>query len=111
MTTQLLGDRLHLARRNPLHIHLRQRRHQCPLWTLIALEQLGRESPRTILRNAQFELAYPRDQRSAVITRPIAQPVCAPLALLGTQRLRHLRFEHLLEGRSNQHPQELLVLR
>ena len=57
------------------------------------------------------KLTVPRDQRSAVITRPIAQPVCASLTLLGTQRLRHLCFEHLLEGRSNQHPQELLVLR
>ena len=27
---QLLGDRLHLPRRHPLHVHLRQRRHQAP---------------------------------------------------------------------------------
>ena len=109
MAAQLLGNRLHLARRNPLHIHLRQGRHQRPLRTLVALEQLGREAPFAVLRHPQLEFADPRDQCPAVITRPIPQPASRPLALLGAQRLGHLRFEHLLECRAHQRPQKLLV--
>ena len=65
---QLLGDRLDFAGRNPLHVHLRQRRHQSPLRALITLEQFGREPPRSILRHPQFELADLRDQCPAVIS-------------------------------------------
>ena len=96
MAAQLLGDRLDLPGRNALDIHLRQRRHQRPLRALIPFEQLGREPPVAILRNPQLELADPRDQRPAVIARPVTLPARCPLALLGAQRLRHLGFEHLL---------------
>src|SRR5215469_15869194 len=36
------------------------------------------------------------DQQARKLTQP-TQPASCPLALLGAQRLRHLRFEHLLE--------------
>ena len=102
MAAQLLGNRLNFAGRNTLHIHLRQRRNQRPLRALVALEQFGREPALAILRHAQLELANPRDQRPAVIARAITQPARRPLALLGSQRLRHLHFENLLEGRPHQ---------
>ena len=53
---KLLGDRLHFAGRNPLHGHLRQRRHQRPLRTLIPFEQLGREPPASLSRALCFAL-------------------------------------------------------
>ncbi len=104
VAAQLLGDRLHLTGRNPLHVHLRQRRHQRPLRALIAFEQFGGEPPGSVLRNAQLKLANPRDQRPVVITRTVAQPARRPLALLGPQRLGHLRFEHLLQRRPHPAP-------
>ena len=111
VAAQLLGDRLHLARRNPLHVHLRQRRHQRPLRALVALKQLRREPPGAVLRHPQLEFADPCDQRPAIIARPVAHPACRPLALLGAHSLGHLRFEHLLQGRPHQRPQELLIPR
>jgi hypothetical protein len=111
VAAQLLGDRLHFAGRHPLHVHLGQRRYQRPLRALIAFEQLGREAPGSILRHPQLQLADPRDQSSAVIARPIALAARRPFALLGAQRLRHLRFEHLLQRRPDQRSQKLLVLR
>ena len=85
MAAQLLGNRLNLARRNALHVHLCQRRHQRSLRALIALEQFGREPALAILRHAQLELADPGDQRPAVIARTVAQTARRPLALLGAQ--------------------------
>jgi hypothetical protein len=111
VAAQLLGDRPDLAGRNALHVHLRQRRHQRPLRALIPFEQLGREPSGAVLRNPQLELADPRDQRPAVIARPVALPARCPLALLGAQRLGHLGFEHLLQRRPHQRPQKLLVPR
>ena len=43
------------------------------------------------------------------MARPITQPARRPLALLGAQRLSHLGFEHLLERRPHQRPQEFLI--
>src|SRR5688572_27453455 len=51
MAAQLLGDRLDLPRRYTLHVHLGQRRHECPLRALVALEQLRREPAFTVLRH------------------------------------------------------------
>ena len=68
-----------------------------PLRAPVPLEQLGREPPCPILRNPQPQLANLRDQGPAVIARAIAQPARCPLALLGGQRLRYLRFDHLLQ--------------
>ena len=111
MAAQLLGDRLYLPRRHSLHVHFRQRRHQRTLGALIAFEQLGREPPGAVLRHAQLQLADPSDQRPAVIARPVALPARGPFAFLGAERLRHLRFEHLLQRRPHQRLQKLLVLR
>jgi hypothetical protein len=94
-----------------LHIHLRQCCHQRPLRALIPFEQLGREPPAAILRHSQLQLADPRDQRSAVIARPVALPPRRSLSLLGAQRLGHLRFEHLFERGSHQRPQKLFIPR
>jgi hypothetical protein len=107
---QLLGDRLDFAGRNPLHVHLRQSRHQRPLRTLVSFEQLGREPPGSVLRHPQLEFADPRDQCSAVVARPVALAAHRPFALLRAERLRHLRFKHLLQRHPHQRPQKLLVL-
>src|SRR3546814_5576207 len=81
MAAQLFGDRLDLARRNALDIHLGQRRHQRLLRPLVALEQLGREAPGTVLRHPQLQLADPRHQRARVMPRTVAEPRIAALAL------------------------------
>src|SRR3546814_6335850 len=80
MAAQLFGDRLYLARRNALDIHLGQRRHQRLLRPLVALEQLGREAPGTVLRHPQLQLADPRHQRARVMPRTVAEPRIAALA-------------------------------
>lgn len=64
MAAQLFGDHLDLASRHPLHIHLRQRRHQSALRALVALEQLGGEAPLPVLLNPQFDLADMGDMTS-----------------------------------------------
>ena len=56
VAAQLLGDRLDLAGRDALHVHLRQRRHERLLGALIALEELGREPAVPVLRHAQSSL-------------------------------------------------------
>src|SRR6476646_1945321 len=102
VAAQLLGDRLDFPGRDPLHVHLRQ-----PLRTLVSYEQLGREPSGSVLRNPQLEFADPRDQRPAIIARPVALPARRPFALLGAQGLRHLRFKHLLERHPHQSPAEI----
>ena len=80
MAAQLLGDRLHLSGRDPLHIHLGQRGDQRLLGALVAFEQLGREPAVAILRHAQLELADAGDEGARVIAgaiaagRPCARP-------------------------------------
>src|SRR3546814_5041770 len=81
------SDLLDLARRNALDIHLGQRRHQRLLRPLVALEQLGREAPGTVLRHPQLQLADPRHQRARVMPRTVAEPRIAALALARAQRL------------------------
>lgn len=66
MAAQLLGDRLDLAGRDALHVHLGQGRHQRLLGTLVTLEQLGREPPVAVLRHPQLELADPGDEGAVV---------------------------------------------
>ena len=101
MTAQLFGDRLHLAGRYALHIHLRQRRHQGPLGTLVALEQLGGEAAGPVLRNPELQLADTGDKGAAVITRAVAKPLRCALALRSAKRLVHLGLEHLLHHRTD----------
>ena len=109
VTAQLLGDRLHLPRRHPLHVHFRQRRHQRLLRALVALEQLGREPPGPVLRNPQLQHPDPRHQPPLVVARPVTQPPVRPLALLGLQRFGHLRLQDLLQRRLQNRPKAVLV--
>ena len=111
MAAELLGDRLDLAGRHALHVHLGQRRHQRLLRALVALEQLGREAAVAVLRHPQLQLADPGDQRAVVVAAAVAEPRRRPLALLGAQRLGHLGLEQLLQDRLDQRPQEVPVLR
>src|SRR3546814_3403427 len=94
MAAQLFGDRLDLARRNALDIHLGQRRHQRLLRPLVALEQLGREAPGTVLRHPQLQLADPRHQPARVMPRTVAAPRLAAPALARTQSLVHPGFHN-----------------
>lgn len=80
MAAQLFRDRLDLPGRNALHIHLRKRRHQGPLGTLVALEQPGGEAAGPVLRNPQLKLADTGDKGAAIITRAIAEPLRCALA-------------------------------
>ncbi len=109
MPDQLLRDRLHLARGYPLYVHLRQRRNQRLLRTLIPLEQLGGEPSLPVLRHAELDLADARDQRARVVARTVAEPALAALALAGAQGLRHLRLERLLQHRAHDRLQEILL--
>ena len=54
-----------------------------------------------VLRHAQLELADPRDERTGVIAGPVPEPSGGALALFGSQRVRHLGFQHLLHDRPN----------
>ena len=101
VAAQLLGDRLHLPCRDPLHIHLRQGRHQRLLGALITFEKLGREAAVAILRHAQFELADTGDESARVIAGAVAEPGSRARALLGPERIGHLDFQHLLHHRAN----------
>lgn len=106
MTAQLFSDRLDLSGR-----------HACtyisdsvaPLGTLVALEQLSGEAASSVLRNPQFKLADTRHKGAAVITRAIAETLRCALALRSTQRLLHLRLEHLLHHRTDHFVQTLRV--
>ena len=111
MAAQLLGDRLHLSGRDPLHIHLGQRRHQGLFRALVAFEQLGREPAVAILRHAQLELADAGDEGARVIAGAIAKPGARALALLGPDRVGHLGFQHLLHHRANDLAQPIRALR
>ena len=109
MAHKLLGNLFDLPCRNTLHVHLGQSRNQRLLRTLIALKQLRGEPTLAVLWNSQLQLANPRNQKPRVIPRAIAKPSIGSLALLGAQRLAHLRFQNLLQRRLNQRLQELLV--
>jgi hypothetical protein len=96
VTAELLGDRLDLAGRDALHVHLGQRRNERLLGALVALEKLGREPPVAVLRHAQLELADAGDEGAGVVAGAVAEPGCGALALLGPERVCHLGFQHLL---------------
>ena len=97
MAAQLFGDRLYLPRGHTLDVHFRQRAHQRLLTPLISFENLRPESPLSILRHPQLQLAHSRDQRPAIGARSVAQSLRGPLSLAGLQRLFHLQFQHLLD--------------
>jgi len=110
MAAEFLGDRLDLPGRDALHVHLGQRRNQGLLGALVALEELGREAAVAVLRHAQFELAHPGDKGSAVIAGAVAEPSRGALAFLGSERICHLGFQHLLHHRANDLAQPIRAL-
>ena len=73
VAAQILRDRLHLPRRHPLDVHLRQRPHQSLLAPLIAFKHLRPEPPLPLLRHPQLQLPHARRQRPAVVARPGSQ--------------------------------------
>jgi hypothetical protein len=85
---QLLGDCLDLAGRDPLHIHLGQRRHQRLLRALPTLEQFRRETAAPILRHPQLQRPHTRPAHAVLL------PVC---------RLHHL-FDAEMEPVGPGHP-------
>jgi hypothetical protein len=69
-----------------LHVHLGQRGNERLLRPLIALEQLGRKPPRSILWHPQLDLADPGDQRARVVAGAIAkEPVFRVMNLMRTK--------------------------
>src|SRR3546814_18165074 len=94
-----------------LDIHLGQCRHQRLLRPLVALEQLGREAPGTVLRHPQLQLADPRHQRARVMPRTVAEPRIAALALSRATRLVHLGFPHRLPPAEPHHAKRIRLLR
>lgn len=101
VAAQLFRDRLDLAGRHALHIHLRQRRNQRPLRALVALEQLGREAALPVQRNPELQLADARHQRATVVTRAVAKTLRRALSLRGSERLVHLGLENFLHHRAD----------
>jgi hypothetical protein len=97
VSAQLLGDRLHLPRRDTLDVHLREAGDERLLRALVAGEELGREAAIPVLGHPQLQLADAGHQRARVGARAIAAPGLAPLALRGAERVRHLGLQHLLE--------------
>ena len=96
MPTQLFGDRLHLACRHALYIHLQHRRHERFLTPLVPLEDFCAEASLPVLRHPQLDMPDPRHQPPAVITGAVPEPARCALALARLQRFVHLRFQHLL---------------
>jgi hypothetical protein len=90
----------------PLHVHLRQSRHQRLLAALVSLEQIRREPPLPVLGNAQFQPADPSYQPAPVIPAPVALPLSRPFVPFGPNRLGHLCFHHLLQHLLNQRLQK-----
>jgi hypothetical protein len=88
-----------------MDIHFRQSAHQGFLRALIALEQLGREPTRAVLRDTKLERANAGDQRALLIAGAVAEPGLCPFALRRAQRLRHLGFQRRLDRR----PQEVRI--
>jgi hypothetical protein len=80
VAAQLLRDRLDLAGRHALHVHLGQRGHERLLRALVALEQLGREAAVAVLRYPQLQLADPGDEGATVVTAAMAEPRRRPFA-------------------------------
>ena len=109
VTAQLLRDRLHLPRRHALHVHLRQRPDQRLLRTLVALEQTRREAPFPVLRHPQLQRTNPGYQRAGVVAGAVAEPLRRPLALVGAERRRHLRFQRRLDHRLDHRPKIVFV--
>ena len=66
VAAELLGDRLHLARRDALHVHLRERSDEGFLAARVALEELRRETALTVAGHAQLELADPGHEAALV---------------------------------------------
>lgn len=77
---QLFGDRLHLARRNTLHVHFGQRRNQCFLTPLVPLEHFRSEAALPVLRNPQVQFPHTRHQRPALIARAVPESVPGALS-------------------------------
>jgi hypothetical protein len=102
MAAQLLGDRLDLAGRDALHVHLGQRRHQGLFRALVAFEQFDREPTIPILRHAELELAHPGDEGAAIVPGAVA--------LFGPDRVSHLGFQHLLHHRAREFAQPIRAL-
>jgi hypothetical protein len=109
VATQLLGDRLDLARRHALHVHLDQRRHQRLLRPLVAFEQFRREPPRAVLRDPKLQHPNPRHKLALVVAGPVADPFACALPLLGPDRLCHLRFQNLLHHGLQNPPKAVLI--
>ena len=106
---QLLGDRLDLARRHALDVHLGQRAHERLLRPLVSVEELGREPALPVTGHPQLQLPNARDQTAAVVPRPIPGPIRRALTGPGPHRLGHLRLQHLLEGFLQESFQQLVV--
>jgi hypothetical protein len=94
---ELLGDRLDLARRHALHVHLRQCCHQRLLAAPVAFEQCRRKLAVAIPGHAESELADAGHQVAGVVARPIALALLRPFAGAGAEELAHLGFQHFLQ--------------
>ena len=90
VAAQLLRDRLDLARRHSLHIHLEQRRRKSLLRSLVTLEDLGREFSRSVLRNPQIKHPDPRDRTALVVAASVTPAPLAPLRAFRQRRRRYL---------------------
>ena len=97
MSAKLLGDCLHLPRRDALNVHLHQRRHERLLAALVALEHFRTELPTSFLRNTKFHLPNAGDEIATVVARSVPPPRAHAFVLFSAKMLRHFRFQHVLK--------------
>lgn len=99
MAAQFFRDRLHLAGRHALDIHLRQCRHQGPLGTPGSARTARWRSARPGPAEPAARACRPASQGYGRNSPSDSQAVGRALALRGTQRLVHLGLKHLLHHR------------
>ena len=97
VAAQLLGDRLDLACRDALDVHLRQGAHQRLLGALVTFEQLGGEASFAVAGDAQLELADAGHETARIVAGAVAEPVRRAFPGGGGQRSRHLLLQDLLQ--------------
>jgi hypothetical protein len=95
--TELSGDLLDPAGRDPLNDHLHQRQNQGLLRSLITFEQLRREGAIFAARDLKGELSDASGQLPLVGAVPVAGPVLAAFIAVCSKMITHLGFENLIE--------------
>lgn len=74
---------------------------------LVALEDVGRETAVPRLPHQQRDRPDTRVERAGPMTVAVARPFLRAFVPLGAQRVRHLRFQYLVQYRLHQFRQSI----